>query len=231
MAKAPGRGALFDIGLGLVAVIAVAGLGGVGFKVWSRGAGPPPPAQVQVAALAPTQNAAAVWEKADTDACTARARAAPSHPDTGNLQITNRSISEGVAGLSTLVECQLTRKVARFCGAEGNAKLVAIVNDYLGRVDMVNFGVGLQGAPMAVAGAMFGGEPAAGDAMYKDMAEDTRTFMKSYSARVLKAVRALGQNGVVKADDFKPFPFGSVPEQITQMFAGVQQTRNICTPV
>ncbi|MDB5505544.1 MAG: hypothetical protein JWR75_182 [Devosia sp.] len=142
--------------------------------------------------------------------------------------ITNRSVAEGVAGLATMAECQLTRKIGRFCSVEGKTQLVAAVNDYFGRMDLVTLGIGVQGAPMAIAGAMFGGEPAAGDAIYQDMANDTLAFMKSYNARVVTALRKLGQNGVVKAEDFRPFPLAGIPENIVSIFEGVHPVGNTC---
>jgi hypothetical protein len=226
----PRQGGALDLVVGVVAVIAVISLAFFGYKFWFSGGVPQPPAAVQVAAVtrAATRVTPAAWTKADDDACMALGQAAARNPQTGNYVITNYSISEGVAFLVTKTECQLTRKTTRFCGTDGKSKLVAIVNDYLGRMDLVVLGIGAQGAPMAVAGAIFGGEPAAGDGIYQDMAKDTLDYMASYNTHVLKAVRTLAKEGVVTADDFNTGPFGGVPENIQKIFAGVTATGNIC---
>lgn len=212
---------LIDIVIGIVVVLAVASLGFFGFRTILSGGGQP--AVVSVAAVAP-----AGWTKADNDACAAKARAAASNPDTGAYLITNRSVAEGVAGLAAMVECELSAKPARFCGHDGNSALVALVNDYFTRMDLVTMGLGLQGAPMAIAGSMLGGEAAAGDAVYQQMLEQTMAFMHGCNDPVLDALRALGRGGVVKADDFRPFMFADVPSHISRIFEGVTVTESVC---
>ena len=157
-----------------------------------------------------------------------RLSAAAENADTGTYLITNPSLAEGIPFLVTRVECQLTVKEARFCGPEGNAKLVAIVDDYLNRMDVIRVGIAAQGAPMAILGGMMGGEIAAGDEIYGSMAEDTLKFMSEHHARVVAALRALAKEGVVTADAFKPFPFAGVPSRIQPIFAGIEAKSNLC---
>jgi len=229
MTDAPKRSSLFDIVAAAGAVIAIGALGYVGYGAWFSGKAPaPPPVEV---AMAPEPAATAkpvAWTEADEKACLSRARAAASNPDTGTYMITNASIAEGAAGLGTKVECLLTAKPRRFCGAEGNAQLVAIVNDYMNRMGLVRVGLAAQGAPMAIAGGMLGGEAAAGDEVYDMMKSDTLKYLKQYDDRIVKALRMLGAGGIVKAEDFKPFPFAGVPKSIEEIFAGVSVKQQIC---
>lgn len=221
----PRRGGVFDILLSLVAVVAIGALGFFAYDAWFSGKAPRPP--VQVAAAAPGV-APAQWTEADDAACVARGRAAANDPDTGHYLITNQSIAEGMAFLGTRVECQLTAKVTHFCGDAGKAQLVALVNDYMGRIDLIKLGLAAQGAPMAMAGGLLGGEAAAGDSIYSSMEGDTLAYMKGFDARIVASIRALAAKGVVTADDFKPFPFAGVPKRIEQIFAGAEAKTNIC---
>jgi hypothetical protein len=225
MTDKPARSNLFDIVAAIGAVIAIGALAYVGYGVWFSPKAPRPPVQVAVAS---TPTAPVAWTEADEKACNAKGRAAAENPDTGTYLITNRSVSEGVAGLATRVECQLTSKPKRFCGAEGNAQLVAIVNDYINRMGLVRVGLAAQGAPMALLGGPLGGEVAAGDAVYQSMRSDTLDYMKQYDDRIAKVIRSLGSSGLVKADDFRPFPFAGVPKSIEDLFAGVVVASNLC---
>lgn len=216
------RGGLFDIVIAAVAVMAVGALAVVGYGVLFPSA---PPAPAQIAAL-PIDVPA--WTEADDKACQARGRAAAVDPDTGTYLITNRSISEGVAFLTTKVTCQLTLKPKRFCATDGNAQIVAIVSDYLNRLDLVKLGIAAQGAPMALAGGLFGGEAAAGDGIYGSMAKDTLAYMADNDAHVVAAIQALARGGVIEADAFKPFPFAGVPKRVEQIFANVTTTSSLC---
>jgi len=220
------RGGLLDILATVAAIAALGTLAYFAYGAWFSGKAPHPPVQV---ASVPAQAAIpAEWTKADDTACMARARAAADDPDTGSYMITNRSVAEGMAFLGTKVECQLSTKITRFCGADGRAQLVAIVNDYITRADLVTIGLAAQGAPMALVGGMLGGEAAAGDAVYSSMHADTLAYMKDYDKRVVQSVRSLASKGIVKADDFKPFPFAGVPTRIAAMFAGTTVKSSIC---
>ena len=227
MTDKPERNGLFDIIAAAGAIIAIAALGYVGYGVWFSGNAPSPP-PVQVAAITPVSATPAAWTEGDEKACNARASAAASNPDTGTYLITNQSIAEGAAGLGTKIECLLTAKPKRFCGPEGNAQLVAIVNDYMNRMGLVRVGLAAQGAPMAIAGGMLGGEAAMGDGVYDMQKADTLKYLKQFDDRIIKAVRTLGANGLVKAEDFKPFPFAGVPKSIEGIFAGVSVKQHIC---
>ncbi len=226
-------GGLIDIVILLVAVVAIGSLAYFGFtKVFGGTIGAPQsPPPVQVAQAAPAPSGAmqpAAWTEDDTKACAKRAQAAATSAGQAAVLLTNRSIGTGVAGLATNVECQLTKKPTRFCGSEGKAALVTIVNDYLNRMDLVRLGIGAQGAPMALIGGMTGGEAAAGSDVYDDLAKETYAFMATYDTNVAKAIRKLAAGGVVKADDFKAFSVGGVPEHIQTIFKNVTVTSSLC---
>ena len=225
LAEKPRGGGIFDIVIGAVAVVALGALGYVAYGTWFSGKAPRPPVQV-AAVVMPAEPV--VWTEDDTKACAAKANAAAENADTGTYLITNPSLAEGIPFLVTRVECQLTVKEVRFCGPEGNAKLVAIVDDYLNRMDVIRVGIAAQGAPMAILGGMMGGEISAGDEIYGSMAEDTLKFMSEHHARVVAALRALAKEGVVTADAFKPFPFAGVPSRIQPIFAGIEAKSNLC---
>ncbi len=221
----PRRG-LFDILATVAAVVAIGAFAFFAYGAWFSGKAPRPPVQV---AASPTHAVTpAQWTEADDAACVARGRATADDPDTGSYMITNDSIAEGMAFLGTKVECQLNSKSTHFCGKEGNAQLVAIVNDYMGRIDLIGLGLAAQGAPMKIAGGLFGGEAEGGAGVYDAMKADTLAYMKGYDARIVALIRSLAAKGVVKADDFKPFPFAGVPARIERIFADAEAKSNIC---
>jgi hypothetical protein len=207
------RRSLFDIIIAVVAALAVCALGYVAYGTWAQRSptGFPTP-------TAASSIVAATWTEADENACLSRARTAAKNADTGNYMITNAPIAEGVPFLVTKVECQLTSKPARFCGTAGRQQLVAIVNDYIGRIDLILLGLAAQGAPMAIAGGLFGGEAAAGDDTYSSMKADTIAYMKEYDDRVVAGIRSLASKGIITRDEFRSFPFGGVPKRIEEMF-------------
>ena len=219
------RSGLFDILIAAIAVVALGALGFVAYGTWFSDRAPRPPVQVAAAAV-PAQPVA--WTEEDSAACKARGRSAANDPDTGTYLITNRSISEGVAGLATRVECELTAKPRRFCGTEGGGQVAAIVNDYINRMDLIRLGLAAQGAPMAFAGGLLGGEAAAGDAVYDAMKADTLAYMKQHDARVVKALRTLASGGIVTKEAFRPFPFAGVPARIEELFAGIEVKSSLC---
>ena len=101
-----------------------------------------------------------------------------------------------------------------------------MVNDYLGRTDLLRLGMGVQGAPMAIMGGAFGGEMAAGRDIY-DMEKDaTFSVMETYHKRVAAGLRALGRRGVVTAADFGSF--AGVPKSISEIFDGVTVSDQLC---
>lgn len=152
--------------------------------------------------------------------------AAADNPEIRDAVIVDRTFTEGFAGMATLLECRITTKVARFCNPSEKAALVEMVNDYLGRVDLLRLGMGAQGAPMAILGGAFGGEIAAGRDIY-DMEKDaTFSVMDTYHKKVAAGLRALGRRGVVSAADFGGF--AGVPATITEIFKDVTVSDQLC---
>src|SRR5688500_14026526 len=158
-------GGLLDLVVGAVAIIAVASLGYYGVTTWLTPRGPRPSAVVAIAqAPHPTIDP---WTEADTSTRQARARAAAAEPLPADVMLAQRSVTDGFAPMTTMIACRMTTKSERFCDAKEKDKLVAMINDYLGRVDLITFGLGVQGAPMAVVGAFAGGEAAFGSSVYE----------------------------------------------------------------
>lgn len=217
-------GRLFDLLIGLVAVVAVGSLAYFGYTGWlaPRFAHPGPPATRQVAVVTP----AVVWTDADMARCKARARAAAESPEMGDTVIVDRAVTEGFAGMATLVECRITTKIARFCDPGEKAVLVDMVNDYLGRIDLLRLGMGAQGAPMAIMGGTFGGEMAAGRDIYNMEKDATFSVMETYHKKVATGLRTLGKRGVVTAADFGSF--AGVPKTISDIFEGVTVSDQLC---
>lgn len=212
---------IFDMVIAATAIMAVGALGVVAYGAWFPAKTPRP---VQVASAAPASS----WTETDAARCDAKAIAASDNPDTGNYMITSRSISEGLAFLTTKVECLLTTKADRFCSPEGKSQLVTIVNDYFNRLDLVKLGIAAQGAPMALVGSLAGGEAAMGDAVYGSMASDTLAYMAEKDARVVAAIRKLGSGDVIDADAFRPLPFAGLPKRVEEIFADVSVTSHLC---
>lgn len=217
-------GRILDMLLGLVAVVAVGSLAYFGYTHWLAPRSPQP--QYAPPKLVAAATPAVIWTDADMARCKAKAQAAADSPEMGDAVLVERTVTEGFAGMATLVECRITTKIARFCDPKEKAALVAMVNDYLGRIDLLRFGMGAQGAPMALLGGAFGGEIAAGRDVY-DMEKDaTFSVMETYHKRVAAGLRALGKRGVVTAGDFGSF--AGVPAAITSIFEGVTVSDQLC---
>ena len=131
--------------------------------------------------------------------------------------------------MATMIECRLSTKSARFCDPKEKAALVAMINDYLGRVDLIRLGLGVQGAPMAVLGEMFGGEVQAGSGIYNIEKDGTFAVMKVYHDRIAAALRKLARDGIVSATDFAGFMGTGVPKTISEVFKDVTPERQVCT--
>lgn len=217
-------GRVLDVLIGLVAVVAIGSLAYFGYTHWlaPRFPQPRPAASKLVAAAAPE----VVWTDADTARCKAKARAAADSPEMGDAVLVERTVTEGFAGMATLVECRITTKIARFCDPQEKAALVAMVNDYLGRIDLLRLGMGAQGAPMALLGGTFGGEIAAGRDIYNMEKDATFSVMDIYHKKVAAGLRALGKRGVVSASDFGSF--AGVPAPIKDIFEGVTASDQLC---
>ncbi|MEQ1771706.1 MAG: hypothetical protein ABL879_17900, partial [Devosia sp.] len=113
------------------------------------------------------------------------------------------------------------------CDPKEKAVMVAAVNDYLGRTDLIMLGLGLQGAPMRLLGAATGdGEINAGSSIYDMQKADTVAFMQGYQKRVASALQKLARDGLMAPADFGTFV--GVPETITTLFAGKTAQRNVC---
>jgi hypothetical protein len=237
--KQSARGVVVDVLIGAIAVLAVASFGYFGYAAWlaphaaapravAAVAGPEPQPIPKAPKPAPA-SADAGWTEADASRCQAAARAAAENPEVPpEAMLAQRSVTEGFAGLATRVECQITTKVARFCAPEGKAQLVAMVQDYLDRRDLVILGMGVQGAPMAIAGEMFGGEMAAGRDIYNIEKEGTFALMRVYHTRVAAALQSLVRDGVVTQADFGSFMGMGVPSSIKDILKGVKAEQNIC---
>ncbi|MDB5542205.1 MAG: hypothetical protein JWQ89_3932 [Devosia sp.] len=216
-----------DLLITAFAMIAVGSLAYFGYATWFA------PRSPQPQAAPPTQTAAAadrdmVWTAEDSSRCKAVARAAVDDPMPDEAMLANRSVTEGFAGMATLLECRITTKVARFCDPEEKAALVAMIGDYLGRIDLIDLGLGVQGAPMAVLGEVFGGEISAGSEVYNMQKDATFAFMKVYHEKVAAGLRALAREGIVAPSDFASFMGMGVPTAIADIFNGVSAERQLC---
>jgi len=208
-----------DFGLGLLALVAVAGLAWFGVGQYLVR----PPAAVTAIALAGSP-----WTEADEDSCRAAARSAARADLPADAVLANRVAAEGFAGLATLLHCRLVTKAERFCAPAERRALVAMVEDYLSRADLVAAGLAVQGAPMRIAGAVFGGEAAAGSDIYDMEREATLKAMTPYHERIVADLRALAAGGVLAAGDFAGFLGLGVPERIERMLGDTTPQADLC---
>jgi hypothetical protein len=218
------RGGVLDLVLIVVVMIAIAGAGYFGVMQLMSPHAPPP---AQPLAARPVSVAKVAWTDADTAICKAKGIRAANEPLPGELVFANSAVTEGFAGFSARLECRLLLKPTRFCDPKEKAAMVAEVNDYLGRIDIVSFGLGLQGAPMRLLGGVMGGEVEAGSGMYDVTRDATVQFMDSYQRRVAVAMRRLASDGIMAPSDFSVFLAG-VPAVITRMFGDVTPKQNLC---
>lgn len=221
------RGGVTELLMSLAVVLIIGTVSYLGVSLWLAAQGPPgpPPTMAQLA----SPHTKTGWTDADTAICELKARSATNAPLPDEMLLANRSVTEGFSGLSARLECYLTLKPTRLCSPEEKAAMIARVNDYLGRVDLVYFGLGLQGAPMRLMGTMLGGEIEGGSAMYDMTKDDTIEFMVSYQKRVATALQKLAVDGIMTPGDFGGFLGMGVPEAITKIFAGVQPKRQLCS--
>src|SRR5688572_28970357 len=209
-----------------IAAIAVASLGYYGVVTWLAPGGPQPAPTTAVAQL--SQPTIEPWTDADTSICQARARKAADEPVPDDLVLAQRSVTEGFSGMTAMIACRMTIKSARFCDPKEKEKLVAMVNDYLARIDLITVGLGVQGAPMAVMGAVMGGEAAAGSSIYEMQREGTMKFMALHDEKIVMALQSLARDGIVAPADFAAFMGMGVPKSVTRMFGGVEAERHVC---
>ena len=215
---------LGDLAVAAVTIVAVACLAYFGVTTWLAPGGPPPAATV---AVAQTQPKVEPWTEADTSACQARARKA-ANSDADDMMLAQRSVTEGFAGMTALIACRINTKSERFCDQQERKKLVAMINDYVAKVDMITVGLGVQGAPMAMVGAFAGGEVAFGSSVYEMQREETIKFMELHHEKVVNALRSLARDGIVAPIDFAAFMGMGIPKHITDMFGSVEAERSVC---
>lgn len=217
---------MLDLLVTALAVVAVGCLAYFGYATWMAPRAPQsgPPAQL-VASIDPALS----WTDADTARCRSKAVASSDDDVPADAMFANRAVTDGFGPMATMIACRIATKSLRFCDPGEKAGLVAMINDYLARVDMIRLGLGVQGAPMAVLGEMFGGEVQAGSGIYQMEKDGTFAFMQVYHARITTALQRLGRDGIASPADFAAFMGAGVPASITEMFGGVQAERQACT--
>lgn len=217
---------MFDLLVTTLAVVAVGSLAYFGFATWMAPHAPQPgPPQQLVATTDPDL----VWTDGDTARCRNEALASGEADLPAEAMLANRAVTDGFAPMATMIACRIATKSLRFCDPKQKAGLVAMINDYLARLDMIRLGMGVQGAPMAVLGEMFGGEAQAGSGIYQIEKDGTFAFMQVYHERISSALQRLGRDGIASPTDFATFIGSGVPASITDMFAGVVPERQACT--
>lgn len=218
-------GLSIDVVLGIVAMVAVVLCLILGAR-WLM-AGPPPAAKFVVA----TSSAKATplnWTAQDGQACETRARAAAGEPVPAEMSMANSTITGGgFASMATRVACYATIKAQRLCDPEQKAALVAMVNDYMTRRDLVVLGLDVQGAPMTILGGIGGGEVAMGSAIYDMTKEQTLAYMALYHGRLIAKLRALAEGGVLSAGDFGMFGMGVSPA-LAPVFDKIALKQSMC---
>jgi hypothetical protein len=224
---AQARSRLVDVVLWSIATVALVALMG-SVALWVLGGIQPlPPGPVAVASASATTDNGVHWTEADTTKCKRLAGAAAENPRVPDGAMPpNPIVAEGFAGLATRVECHMSLKVTRLCNPTERAALVAEINDYLQRSDLVATGLAVQGAPMKIFGQLVGGEASAGSDIYQMERESTETLMRSYDWNVVTALRKLARQGLIAESDFGSF--WGVPERITKMFGGTKVAKAVC---
>lgn len=217
--RVPRRSGGIDFILSVVAMLALGGLGW--FSVGQYLMRPPTAVTVVASADSP-------WTDTDDTRCKAAGRAAIEAGLPADAGFVNRAAAEGFTGLVAVLHCRLTIKTERFCIPAERQALVAMVEDYLSRADIISAGLAVQGAPMRLAGAILGDEAAAGSSIYDMEREDTTALMLTQHARIVDDLQALARRGVIAERDFAGFLGMGVPERITRMLGGVEPQRNIC---
>jgi len=229
--ETPGRGGVTDMILVAVAVMAIGAVGYFGLGAL-LGGGSPAAGPGPAAAVAKAMITQAAWTSDDADRCLAKARAVANsdigyQPAGDGMSTPNPAVAEGYAGLATLLECHMTLKPARFCDPAQRSALVSEINDFLGRSDLVMAGMAVEGAPMKIAGGLFGGEMSAGSEIYDMEHEATIQLMKTYGDKIVVALRKLARDGLISPADFSSFLTGP-SENIKRMFGATAAERNVC---
>jgi hypothetical protein len=220
------RGSILDLLLGAFALIAVASLAYVGLSWWLAPKAPrahPPQASLAQSSADPGQ----IWTAEDTSRCEHKAGVAAKAPLSAETALANASVTTGFAHLATMIECRITTKQARFCDPAEKAALVAIVTDYLGRVDLIAAALAVQGAPMEMLAGM-NSEIAAGSDIYNLQKDQTLEFMLTYHRRIGNGLRELGAKSLLAPSDFAAFMGMGIPPAIKKLFEGVTPGPSIC---
>ena len=218
-------------GIGIDLLLSVVAFAAVAFCIvlasrWIM-AGPPPVAPPAMVAAVDTTGL--TWTEKDSAACESRARAAASEPLSSDMAMADPVISGGgFATIAARVTCRATIKAARLCDPAQKAELVAQVNDYVTRRDLIVLGLDVQGAPMTVIGAFTGGEVAGGASMYDAIKTDTLAYIAVHHDRLLAKLHALAQGGVLSAGDFSFMGLGLSPA-LAPAFENVTATAPICS--
>ena len=215
-----------DIVLGIVALMAVGALGYFGFTTLlapgesSAAAKSPPPSMV-----ASADDVA--WTDDDTGRCELKAKSEAKRAKDVAPPSVNPSLAPGFAAVATLLECHIETKAARFCDQAHKAVLVAEVNDYIGRLELILAALNLQGAPMQMLGGM-SSEISLGSDIYEMQKNATLEFMLSYHNRVADGLRGLARDGLVTEADFGAFLGMGVPPMVKRMLKDVTPAANAC---
>ncbi|MDB5529261.1 MAG: hypothetical protein JWR51_2364 [Devosia sp.] len=211
-------GGRVDLWLGVVAVVAIACCIYVGLG-WLNNARPPA-SPLAVAHVVQADEQDAIWSDADTAKCQADARIAANEDVPGDLAMANQAVtSGGFSSMATMVACRATTKVARLCDAAQKAEFVAMVNDYVARLDLVVTGLNVQGGSIALIGGMLGVEdPASAYDLSKD---DTIAYLKIYHQRVVAGIQSLAKAGLIAESDFGVFLGMGASSTTSHMFEGV----------
>lgn len=220
-------GGILDIVLLVVALAALSSLGYFGFA-FITGKGPQPPRAIEVAATQSQPVEAETWTDEDSATCETRARRASQEPLPADAILTQRSVTDGFPAMATRVACRLSIKPTRFCNPEQKQELVAMVDDYLERVDLIVLGLNAQGAPLKLMSEFMGAEAKMGSAVYDMQAQSTIKVMEQHDKKVTTALQALTRDGIVSPDDFAAFLGMGVPKRIKTMLGGVTVEQHVC---
>lgn len=218
--RQPGGG--LDVVLIVVAVVAVGALAYFGFNTMFGGR-----SHASGTAVAATMVTDVAWTDDEIAACDRKAAAEAKATTNSGTFAVNQSLAPGFAALATMLECKIKTSATRFCDPDAKALLVADVNDYLGKIDVIVLALNVQGAPMKLMEGM-NQEIALGSAVYEMQKSATIEFMEFYHDRVTAALKGLARDGIVTAADFGAFMGMGVPPMIKKMLGGITAERNSC---
>lgn len=220
--KGRGWGSLPDLALGLVALVAVICCAALAVNTFLlRGPSPGP------VAVAGTGMAQPAWDAGDDTTCQNRARAARATGDDDRFPLANDAVTGGYAALAANLECHASVKVARLCDSGEKAALIAQIENYLTRRDLIVLGLDAQGAPMQLMGSIMGGEAAFGSSVYDMTKADTLAFMDLQHQRVVESLRKLARGGILSPGDFGFLGYGA-PAAIGEILRDITVTNPIC---